>query len=87
MEHLIEPIVTGAIIAVATVGAIWKKLAAIDTKLGVIAEKVRQLEKRIEGNHATNGLPIRCMKHSTQLEDFKKRLEELEGSDSSKVPV
>lgn len=44
---------------------------------GVLFEKVRQLERRIDGNG--DSIPGRCKVHSTRLDDNERRLAALEG--------
>ncbi len=87
MEHLIGPIIAGAVAAVATVSVIWNKLATIQVemadKLATIQVEmaamqvtVSRLENVLNGNG--DGLPIRCVKHSAKLDDCDRRLKAVE---------
>lgn len=72
MEHLIGPAVTGIIAAVGSVAVLWSKFTIILVKVKEIEVEVSHLKKIIEGNG--DSLPTRCVKHSGELDEIKRRL-------------
>jgi hypothetical protein len=76
MEHLIGPIITGVIAAVGGVAVLWNKLTVILVKMKGIEKDVAYLKKCVEGNG--DSLPVRCVKHSGELEEIRRRLTAVE---------
>lgn len=75
MEHLIGPVVTGVVAAVGSVAVLWNKFTIILVKVKGIEVEVAHLKKVIEGNG--DSLPVRCVKHSGELAEFRRQLEDL----------
>lgn len=73
VEQWIGAILQVLATAAAVMAGLWLKLTTIITDLRVLAEKVQQIENRLDDGG--DGVPVKCSVHEQRLDDHDRRLE------------